>query len=57
MAYVFQGKDCCVYDDNKINYFKTKLVLEDEEFQKNRYSVNYICKIDNIETPSSLNSE
>ena len=32
-------------------------VLEDEEFQKNIFSVSYIDKINNIETPSLPNSE
>ena len=33
-AYIFDGEECRVYDDNKINYVQTKLVLEDEEFQR-----------------------
>ena len=34
LAYIFDGKKCRVYDDNKINYVRAKLVLEDDEFQK-----------------------
>ena len=33
VAYIFDGEECRVYDDNKINYVQTKSVLEDEEFQ------------------------
>ena len=52
VAYIFDGEECRVYDDNKINYVQTKSVLEDEEFQRSIYAVSYIRKIDNIETPS-----
>ena len=52
VAYIFDGEECRVYDDNKINYVQTKSVLEDEEFQKSIYAVSYIRKTDNIETPS-----
>ena len=56
-AYIFDGKECRFYDDKKINYIKTKLILEDEEIQKSIYAVSYIRKIDNIKTPSLSNSE
>ena len=56
MTYMFDGKECRVYDDNKVNYDKAKSVVEDEEFWKNVYAVNYIHKINNIETPSLPNS-
>ena len=29
---MFDGKECRVYDDNKVNYDKAKSVVEDEEF-------------------------
>ena len=57
LAYIFDGKECRVYDDNKVNYVKLKSVPEDEEFQKNIYAVSYIRKIDNIETLYLPNSE
>ena len=57
VAYIFDGEECRVYDDNKINYVQTKSVLEDEEFQRSIYAVSYIRKIDNIETPSLPNSQ
>ena len=56
MTYMFDGKECPVYDDNKVNYDKAKSVVEDEEFWKNVYAVNYIHKINDIETPSLPNS-
>ena len=34
VAYIFDWEKCCTYSENKINYVKTKLVLEYEEFQK-----------------------
>ena len=37
---IFDGKEYHVYDDNKVNYVKTKSVLEVEEFQKNIYAVS-----------------
>ena len=52
VVHIFDGEECRVYDDKKINYVQTKAVLEDEEFQRSIYSVSYIRKIDNIETPS-----
>ena len=55
VAYTFDAEECHVYDDNKINYVKIKSVLEDEEFQNNIYTVSYIRKIDNIQTPSLPN--
>ena len=42
VAYIFDGEERCVYDDNKINYVQTKSGLEDEEFQKNIYAFSYI---------------
>ena len=38
VMYIFAEKECHVNDDNKINYVKTKSVLEDEVFQK-----KYLC--------------
>ena len=52
VAYIFDGEECHVYDDKKINYVQMKSVLEDEEFQKIIYAISYIRKIENIETPS-----
>ena len=40
VAYISHGKECRVYDDDKISHVKTKLVLEDEEFQKGIYTVS-----------------
>ena len=57
VAYIFDGEECRVYDDNIINYVKTKSVLEDEEFQRSICAVSYIRKINNIETPSLPNSQ
>ena len=57
VAHIFDGEECRVYDDNKINYVQTKAVLEDEEFQRSIYSVSYIRKIDNIEIPSLPNNQ
>ena len=57
VAYIFDGEECRVYDNNKINYVQTKSVLEDEEFQRSIYAVSYIRKIDNIETTSLPNSQ
>ena len=57
VAYIFDGEECRVYDDNKINYVQTKSVLEDEEFQRSIYAVSYIRKIDNIETLFLPNSQ
>ena len=34
VAYIFDGEECRIYDNNKINHVKTKSVLKDEEFQK-----------------------
>ena len=34
VAYIFDGEECRVYDDNKTNYVQTKSVLEDDEFQR-----------------------
>ena len=57
MANIFDGKERRVYDNNKINYVKTKSGLQNEEFQKNIYTVSYIRNIDNIESPSLPYSE
>ena len=58
VVHIFDGEECRVYDDKKINYVQTKAVLEDEEFQRSIYSVSYIRKlIDNIETPSLPDSQ
>ena len=46
VAYIFDGEECRVYDDNKINFVQTKSVLEDEEFQKSIYAVSFIRKIE-----------
>ena len=57
VADILDGEECCVYDNNKINFVQTKSVLEDEVFQKSIYAVSYIRKIDNIETPSLPNCQ
>ena len=58
VVHIFDGEECRVYNDKKINYVQTKAVLEDEEFQRSIYSVSYIRKlIDNIETPSLPDSQ
>ena len=57
LAYIFDGKECRVCSNNKVNYVKLNSVPEDEEFQKNIYAVSYIRKIDNIETLYLPNSE
>ena len=57
VANIFDGKERRVYDNNKINYVKTKSVLQNEEFPENIYAVSYIRNIDNIESPSLPYSE
>ena len=42
VAYIFDGEECRVSDDSKINYVQKKSVLEDEEFQKSIYAFSYI---------------
>ena len=42
VAYIFDGEECRVSDDSKINYVQKKSVLEDEEFQKSNYAFSYI---------------
>ena len=57
MANVFDAKESCVYEDNKIDYVKTKSVLQNEEFHKNIYTVSYIRNIDYIKSPNLPYSE
>ena len=57
VMYIFDGEECRVYDDNRINYVPTKSVLVDEEFQRSIDAVSYIHKIDNIKTQSLPNSQ
>ena len=57
VTYIFDGEECRVYDDNRINYVPTKSVLVDEEFQRSIDAVSYIRKIDNIQTQSLPNSQ
>ena len=57
VAYIFDGEECRVYDDNKINYVQTKSVLEDEEFQRSIYAVSCTPKIRSVETPFLPNSQ